>query len=534
MWYYQTYETVQNTKTTKRTAMQMLSRILDKIKNPTRPRSGFNPNIYTVDKIEGIIKENDELKDQNEQLSKEKEQLSEENKKLRQELEKLQTGNKALNKRLKMTSQNSSKPPSTDGYKKKITNNRRKSNKKTGGQEGHAGVTLNKMEIPDEVVDIPLESDVCECGRSLLKILDETKTRQVFDFIVKLFVTEYVVHTKKCLCGKIHSSEFPKGVTQPVEYGHSAKALMSLLTQYHFVPLERTCELIQDLFGIKPSEGTIVNTNSNLSDILETPVNMIKEQIKASSVVHFDESGFRDNTSLEWMHVASTKNLTYYEMHPKRGYDAAEAVGILTGFIGTAVHDHWKSYYKFTDCNHGECNSHTLRYLRSIFENDSQEWAETMAGLLLEIKESVQTHKDTGKTSMLKEECKNWLERYHSIIEQGYAEDEQKSPRIVSKKTGKCKNSGARQLLNRLQTYDIEHLAFMFDFDIPFDNNLSERDLRMQKLRQKISGCFRGENGAKVFCRTRSYISTARKNGIRAFDAIKQALEGNPFVPVNC
>jgi transposase len=154
-----------------------------------------------------------------------------------------------------------------------------------------------------------------------------------------------------------------------------------------------------------------------------------------------------------------------------------------------------------------------------------------MASLLLEIKDSVQAYKDSGETCMPKEECKSWLSRYHSIIDEGYFEDDQKSPSVISKKTGKKINSKARQLLNRMDTYDIEHLAFMFDFDIPFDNNLSERDLRMQKLRQKISGSFRGVNGAKVFCRIRSYISTARKNGIRAFDAIQRAFSGNAFIP---
>ena len=441
--------------------------------------------------------------------------------------------NNKMKNQLKLNSQNSSKPPSTDGYKKNknVTNNRRKTGKKPGGQEGHTGVTLNKVENPDKVVDIPLPLEKCDCGSSLLESKDETTTRQIFDIIMKLFVTEYVTHTKRCPCGKVHSSKFPEKVQQPVEYSDNVKAFLSLLTMYHFIPLERATEIFKDLFGIKPSEGTIVNTNRKLSDILECPVNQIKEQIKSSSVVHFDESGFRDNALTKWMHVASTDNLTYYEMHQNRGYKGATEVGILPGFTGTAVHDHWKPYYKFTDCTHGECNAHVLRYLRDIYENYGQEWAQSMASLLLEIKDSVQTYKDSGETCMPKEECESWLSRYHSIIDKGYIEDDQKSPSVISKKTGKKKNSKARQLLNRMDTYDIEHLAFMFDFDIPFDNNLSERDLRMQKLRQKISGSFRGVNGAKVFCRIRSYISTARKNGLRAFDAIQRAFAGNPFIP---
>jgi len=511
--------------------MQNFSTVLDKIKTRVISETLFNSICNNVHEIKELLKENGSLRDENKQLSDENEQLSEANKKIRDELEKVMSKYKDLENQLKMTSQNSSKPPSTDGYKKVVvSNNRYKTGRKSGGQEGHKGTTLNKIETPDNVVDILLQSDICDCGRSLLKIEDETKTRQTFDFVVKPFVTEYVVHVKKCLCGKIHSSEFPKEVTQPVQYGNNAKALMSLLTTYHFIPLERASELVEDLIGRKPSEGTFVNINSNLFDILEAPVNTIKEQIKASSVVHFDESGFRDNASLKWMHVASTDKLTYYEMHQNRGYKGAKAVGILPEFTGTAVHDHWKPYYKFTECSHGECNSHVLRYLRDIYENYGQEWAQTMISLLLEIKESVQSYKESGKTSMPKEECELWLNRYHFVIEEGCVEDEKKSPLVVSK-TGKKQNSKARRLLNRLNNYDIEHLAFMFDFEIPFDNNLSERDIRMQKLRQKISGSFRGVNGAKTFCRIRSYISTARKNGLRALDSIKGAFSGNPFIP---
>lgn len=483
-------------------------------------------NIALMKKIENLTDENKELIHKIDLFSLQNSTLEEENSKLMAKI-------KELEARLNKDSNNSSKPPSSDGLKKKkkVTNNRHNTERKTGGQEGHKGVTLNKTEVPDTIVDIPLQVYSCDCGCNLLDVDDETKTRQVYDILLQMVVTEYIVHSKKCQCGKVHSSEFPLDVTQPVQYGNSIKALMSLLTTYHFIPLERASELIEDLFGRKPSEGTIVNTNSKLSDILEIPVNTIKEQIKASPVVHFDESGFSDNAVLKWMHVASTDFLTYYEMHKNRGYEGATSIGILPGFTGTAVHDHWMPYYKFTDCTHSECNVHVLRYLRDIHENYGQEWAQTFASMLLEIKKSVYDHKESGATSMPTQECETWLKRYHSIITDGYVEDEKKSPTVVSAKTGKKRNSKALQLLNRLNKYDIEHLAFMYDFDIPFDNNLSERDIRMQKLRQKISGSFRGVDGAKEFCRIRSYISTARKNGIRAFDAIKKAFAGEPFVP---
>ena len=230
------------------------------------------------------------------------------------------------------------------------------------------------------------------------------------------------------------------------------------------------------------------------------------------------------------MHVASTEKLTYYQFHEKRGEKAAKDIGILPNFKGTAVHDHWKPYYRFTDCTHAECNSHNLRYLKDVAENYHQDWANNMASLLIEIHRRVEDLKAQGCCEMDKEEMQIWHGRYHNILGDGIIEDVQKSPIVLNKK-GKPKKSKPLQLLLKLQQYDIETLAFMYDFDIPFSNNLAERNLRMQKLRQKISGCFRGKNGADVFCRIRSYISTARKNGIDVMDAIAMAVRGQPFVP---
>ena len=201
------------------------------------------------------------------------------------------------------------------------------------------------------------------------------------------------------------------------------------------------------------------------------------------------------------------------------------------GFNGTAVHDHWKPYYTFEDCTHAECNAHNLRYLKEIYENFNHEWAKNMAGLLIELKKQVEELATMGLTSMEASLIGCWMTRYHRIIEEGIQEDDEKSPKILSKKTDKPQRSKALNLLLKLQKYSIETLAFMFDFEVPFDNNLAERDLRMQKLRQKISGCFRGSEGAKVFCRIRSYISTARKNGQNVMGSLVNAFQGNPFIP---
>jgi len=437
-----------------------------------------------------------------------------------------------LEARLNKNSSNSSKPPSGDGYgKKPPKNSREKSGKTTGGQLGHVGKTLEKVQNPNEVIECKIQEN-CDCGCSLEKIESTKKTRQVFDIPKpQIWVTEYVSHNKVCPgCGKVHKTEFPDGVTQPTQYGENIQALMSYLSIHQLIPLGRTVEAIRDITGQSVSEGTLANVSRALCEKLEGAVEEIKRQIIDADVVHFDETGMRSEGKTKWMHVACTEELTYYEVHDKRGQQAALDIGILATFKGTSVHDHWKPYYCFTDCTHAECNAHNLRYLKDIAENYHQDWANEMASLLIEINRRVKSLKIEGFFEMPKEEIQIWHKRYHSIIEIGILEDGVKSPQILNKK-GKLTKSKALQLLFKLQNYDLETLAFMYDFAIPFDNNLAERDIRMQKLRQKISGCFRGKDGANIFCRIRSYLSTAKKNGINAMEAITRAVKGQPFVP---
>lgn len=457
-------------------------------------------------------------------------------KNLEKDLEKEKAKNKTLENDLEkyknppLNSSNSSIPPSQDPYRKPYPK-REKSKRKTGGQPGHKGYTLEKVEKPDHTIDINVSD--CECGYDLTNVEGNTKSRQVFELPkIKIKVTEYVIHEKICPgCGKVHNTKFPPEVTQPTQYGENMNALMNYLTGYQLLPLKRAIETIEDIIGQNVSEGTIVNSSQRLYKKLEEAEKTIKAKIKESEVVHFDETGMKSENKTKWLHVASTKNLTHYTIHEKRGIKAMKEINILPDFEGVAVHDHWKSYYAFRNCTHAECNAHNLRYLRDIFENYHQEWAKSMICLLLEIKQRVETLKNTGNISMEPVDIDIWNSKYHNIIEKGICEDDQKSIKIVSKKTGKPKKSKALRLLLKLQQYDIETLAFMYDFNIPFDNNLAERDIRMQKLRQKISGCFRGKDGAKIFCRIRSYISTARKNGQKTIEALANALKGTPFIP---
>lgn len=305
---------------------------------------------------------------------------------------------------------------------------------------------------------------------------------------------------------------------------------MNYLTVYQFLPLERAVEAIQAITNQSVSEGTLVNAQKHLYNVLKEPVNEIKEKIINSNVVHFDETGMRSEGKTKWVHVASTKEFTYYEANEKRGTEASKAMGILLDFKGTAVHDHWMPYYTYSNCAHAECNAHNIRYLKDIVDNYKQEWAGNMMSFLIQIHRKVNTLKAEGFENIELGELQILQRQYHDIINKGIVEDSEKSPQVLTPK-GKKVKSKPLLLLLKLQKYDIETLAFMYDFNVPFDNNLSERDLRMQKLRQKISGCFRGKEGADVFCCIRSYISTAKKNGLTAMDAITRAIKGHPFVP---
>ncbi|WP_129725022.1 IS66 family transposase [Xylanivirga thermophila] len=471
-------------------------------------------------------------------LSQELLDLNEELVDLNQELLELKQGNQKLNARITIleaqinkNSGNSSKPPSSDGLKKKPKNNRKKSGKSTGGQPGHEGKTLEKVNNPDKIVDIKPKQ--CECGHSLIDVEGTVQTRQVFDIpVIKIDVTEYKTHTLECPgCGKIHKTQFPEGVNQPVQYGQNLQGLITYLTNYQLIPLERAAELIRDLTGQDISQGTFVNINKRLEKNLEEFENAVIDQLVGAEVVHFDETGMRCDKKTKWVHSASTDKLTYYAIHDKRGTDASEDIGILPKFQGTAVHDHWKPYYTYTDCTHAECNAHHLRNLKGIYENYGHEWAKEMSELLVKIKEHVESLKEQGMDSMPTNDIEAYMERYGDIITRGKEENALKNGDLVSEKTGKPKKGEALNLLEKLEKFNLETLAFMLDFNIPFDNNLAERDIRMVKLRQKISGCFRGDEGAKMFCRTRSYISTCRKNGLKVLESLANAIKGAPFIP---
>ena len=446
-----------------------------------------------------------------------------------------------LEERLAKDSHNSSKPPSSDGLgKPKPKSLRSPSGRSTGGQPGHSGQTLRMVEQPDHTVSHAVNQ--CKgCGSSLTgQTPDRVERRQVFDLPEpKLEVTEHQAEIKTCACGCINRAAFPPEVTAPVQYGLRVKSVAVYLKEYQLLPFERLAEIMRDLFacdtfsegsGARVESTSLANFSAACSERLEPVDAFIRAQVTAAQVAGFDETGMRATGSLHWLHTVSTHLLTWYFAHDKRGKEAMDDAGVLPDFKGRAVHDFWAPYLKY-DCDHALCNAHLLRELVFLWEEKDQAWAETMIGHLLAIKTAVETARQDGESALPAADLDCFLAAYLKIVETGYAQNPAPQQPEGPKPRGRRKQSKARNLLDRFRDHPDGILAFMRDFAVPFDNNLSERALRMMKLRQKISGTFRSFDALVDFCRIRGYVSTARKNGLNALDAVRRVFQGNPFMP---
>ena len=428
----------------------------------------------------------------------------------------------ALEDQRAQDSHNSHRPPSSDGPEQRArTKSLRKSTgKKVGGQVGHKGTTLKPVDNPDHhIVHRAKRCQHCDHPLTGVATMAYDK-RQVFDIPPQLLeVTEHQAEIKQCpRCHQQSRASFPKEVTHLVQYGPRFKAIAIYLLDHQLLPYERTAELFSDIFSQPVSVGTLVNFNQECFEALTSYEQAVKEKLIASEVVNFDETGVKINGHLHWLHSASTPEMTFYACHPKRGQEAMNAIGILPNFQGTAVHDFWKAYLQY-GCQHAFCNGHHLRELIFVLEQHDQQWAKQMIGLLLEVKTKV----EQNKTRLNQDTLKYIEQKYQAILRQGFRTNPPPNTDTLSKKRGRKKRTKSRNLLERFQAFRKEILAFAYNFKIPFDNNQAERDLRMMKVQQKISGTFRSAKGADAFCRIRSYISTCRKQGSNVLTAIQQA-----------
>lgn len=436
---------------------------------------------------------------------------------------------KKLEDQINKNSRNSSKPPSTDSPYKNKNKDEKKKKQKPREQKKRAGTTLNQVSDPDEVVSCKV--DYCEhCHLDLSDVeIKGIDKRQVIDIPpVKVHVIEYQGEVKKCPgCHKITRAVFPDGVTHKAQYGSGVQAVAVYLRNYQLIPIERTIELFRDLFKISLSEGTIVNMTTRCANQLSGFMETVKGHLIEADIMHNDETGINIRGKLHWLHTAGNKEFTYLYPHKNRGSIAFDEIGIIPAFKGVSVHDFWKPYEKY-GCAHAYCNAHLIRELTFIHENMKQNWASKMIDLILDIKEKVDQSEENFLT---KDSATVFIVKYKQLIKQGYKAN---PPPKRTGKRGRPKKGKALCLVERLDKHKVEILRFMTEQIVPFDNNLAERDLRMVKVRQKISGTFRNMDRVKDYCRIRSYISTIKKQKEDVYTALTRSFNsdfrGNPVI----
>jgi transposase len=410
-----------------------------------------------------------------------------------------------------LTSRNSSKPPSSDPNREK--QKRTPGEKKPGGQKGHTGTTLTPVDDPDEVLEIAIDRSTLPEG-SYTEAGYEA--RQVFDVIVERHVLEYRAQVLVDQQGKRFVAPFPDEVANSVQYGRNTKVNAVYMSQYQLLPYERIRDYFVSQMGFPLSAGSIYNFNQAAYQRLREFEQWLIHELISSPLNHADETGINIGGKRQWLHGVSNKELTYLYPHAKRGSQAMVSGGVIPRFQGILVHDHWKPYYKYS-CTHALCNAHHLRELERAIEQDNQQWAKSMQALLLEIHKAVN---QTAAGKLSEDETQKFLLRYRKIIDEGELECPPPVSPPGKKSRGRLKRSKARNLLERLKDFESDVLRFMVNEFVPFSNNQGERDLRMTKVQQKISGCFRSPQGADLFCRIRSYLSTCMKHDISPNEAL--------------
>ena len=480
----------------------------------------------TEEEMQALRKENAALK----------EALTEKEQRI-QELEGLLMGAllriEELERRLAKDSHNSSLPPSRDHGTRKPLGPRPKSQKPSGGQKGHLGHTLMQVQTPDEVIaHRPL---VCQrCHRDLREEAGEIiERRQVHDVpVLRLQVHEHQREAICCPdCQHLSYGRFPERVDAPVQYGPRVQALAVYLSQFQLLPVQRTCEALDDVCQAAVSQGTVLQWISEAAHALEPTGEHLKELLLRSHVQHVDETSVHVNGLVRWVHVNSTRWLTLYSWQPKRGAEGIQAVGIIPRFAGRAVHDRWTSYDRYA-CSHSLCGAHLIRDAIFVAEQQKQAWAQDMVDHLLHLVEVTGQWREKGARFLPPEVRDRLLAQYFSILADGFAAHAAQAPPRSDpprKKAGRKKQDPSKNLLDALLLRAEQVLAFVDDLSVPFPNNLAERDLRMIKVQQKVSGTFRSPQGAIAFCTIRSYLSTMRKQGRSMLDAMLAVFAGSPF-----
>jgi transposase len=441
---------------------------------------------------------------------------------LQAENARLQTENAELRRRLEQNSQNSHKPPSSDGYRKKRVQSALPKGEKRapGGQVGHKGKTLRQREKPDTVkVHLPEHCAVCRRVISVDEAYEVVSKRQVFDLPEpKLEVTEHWLGQVEC-CGQAQRGKYPAYVSASVQYGPGVRAWVTKLSVDHKMPLEQICQLFTDMYGYALNSETVEGALEQGYELAAPLEAVTLERLKGAKVVHFDETGLRIGGKLQWLHTASNACYTHLFVHEKRGEAALRSeASVLKDFSGRAIHDCLAAYFKFTQAQHGLCEAHILRELQALMEERSL-WAEAMRTFLLRL--YAQPRPLPGSAAEAARQ------QYRQILSQAEQEEPTPKPKVGK---GRPKNTPGRNLLRRLKEYEAAVLAFALVEDVPFTNNQAERDLRGAKIKQKVSGCFRTQQGSKVYARLQAVISTCRKQDRNVFALLRNLFAHEPVI----
>ena len=438
-----------------------------------------------------------------------------------------------LENRLNLNSSNSSIPPSKDPLSKKVKNSRNSrenTGKLPGGQPGHPGKTLVPKNEPDDVIDYT--ADFCSHCNSILSTTDQFFVEERQEVEIPEVQAQYIAHRiYACTCPRCNSlnkGEFPSHIKHKIQYGFRLTAFVAYLAAYQLIPVKRLTETLIDLLGCPISQGTVINMTQRVSSNLDEFTETVKNLLIHSPVIHNDETGAKKGKEKRWLHVACTPLLTLYGIFSSRGKEAIDALGILPNFLGVVTHDFWGPYLKYP-CKHAYCNAHIIRELTRVDDETGQQWAIKLRSLLVKAKKIAELYHKDGLVVPDKK-LKIVHQSYLKLVAEGFAENP--PPPIPEKKTrGRKKQVTALNLLDRLSKHQDDILRFLYDPLVPFDNNQAERDIRMAKLKMKISGAFRSNKGADTFCKLRSYISTMKKQKVSIIDGLILASMGEPWLP---